>query len=721
MGTLERRIVWNQATLFVFFVVILGLPYLWLSVEPAKSQVLSFLIIYGIDAALLMGLFLLLPRVWVRPLFSLECALSAEGEPDFQNAAAALQRGAKLPARLALALFFVGYGILILGIPAMRFAAHFSMPQIFQYLLVSLVVCLLYSLFTLFTIETVIRPVLAKILGSLPQRVPLQGMSLSQKLLITSGSLVAIAVLLVSSTSFVQSKKAVESQATEMQRIQLGLAVGALSWENLIERGKEKALNENLEKLQLASGTSVYFMPHTGSTLASNPHGVKPIMPAELIRRFAGEHAGTYVDKVRGKIYAFQRVGTLDDFLVTEVDRSQFLAPLRQIAWTTGFVCLLTLCVGFYLSYVLANSVTKPMSKLGRYARQVSEGGISEKVSLASGDEVGMLADAVDQMHHNFIRLAEQAQKIARGDLSQRVAFPGPFGQAINTMVANLREMTGQSQEAASRIGFSSNEIAAAAEEQARGATQQAASVSEVTTTMEGLTTAARQIAENCSAVSAVAEKTLKSAEEGQGLMEESTESMALLRSKTEGSAEKILNLGMKSQQIGEIIDIINEIAIETKMLSLNAAIEAAKAGEAGKGFSVVAGEIRRLAEDVVRSTVTIKDVLLEIQSAASASVLAADENVKGAEEGAVRLSRVGTALENIITMAGQTVESARQISVATNQQREASEQVVSTMREISAVTQQTAATAKNSISSANDLKRLAEELRSRVNQFKTE
>jgi methyl-accepting chemotaxis protein len=657
MSTLKRRIVWNQATLFVYFVVILGLPYLWLSVDLAESQVLPFLVVYVIVAALLVGLFVLLSLLWVRPLLSLERALAAGGELDFENAAIALQLGARLPARLALGLFSAGYGVFLLGIMAMRFVANFSLPQVLQSLLAGLIVCLIYSLFTLFTIESVIRPVLAEAMGSLPQRVVLKGMNISQKLMITCGSLVLIAVLFVSSTSLVQSKKAVENQAIEVQRIQLGLAASAQAWGDLLDRGKNKELNETLEKLQLGDSTSAYLMTNTGSILASNPKGLKPVLPAGLLREFIEENSGTYVERLKGKIYAFQKVGRLDVLLVTEVERSQFFAPLRHIVWTTSLICLLTLLIGFYISFVLANSVTRPMSKLGRYARQISAGEVSEKITLVSGDEVGMLADAFDQMHLNFIGLAEQAQNIAGGDLSQQVVFPGPFGQAIDTMVTNLREMTGQSQGAASRIGSSSNEIVAAAQEQASGAAQQAASVSETTATMEELSTAARQIAENSSAVTAVAEETLKSAEEGQELMEESTESMALIRNKTEESAEKILNLGKKSQQIGEIIDIINEIAIETKMLSLNAAIEAAKAGEAGKGFSVVAGEIRRLAEDVVKSTGTIRDVLLEIQSAASASVLAAEENVKGVEEGSVRLNRVGDARENIIAMAEQTAE----------------------------------------------------------------
>jgi methyl-accepting chemotaxis protein len=721
MSGLMKRIVWNQAMLFVYVVIILGLPYLWISVDLADEQISAFLVIYAIEAFLLLGLLVLLPLQWGRPLLSLERATATGGEVDFEETTATLRLGVRLPARLALTLFLAGYGIFLLGILAMRLKAEFTLSQTFQSILVGIVVCLVYSLFTLFTLEGIIRPLMAEAMNSLPQRVSLQGMNLSQKLWVICGALVLIAALFVSSVSFVESRKALERQAIEVQRVQLGLATSTQHWRNIVAQNKHEPLIGALERLELGESTSVYLTTSGGSVLASNPRGLKPALPVGLLGEMVQEPSGTYVDKLKGKVYAYQRVESVDDFLVCEADRSRFFTPLRHIVWITSLVCLLTLIIGFYLSYILSNSFTKPLSKLGRYARQISEGEISEKVTLASGDEVGKLADAFDSMHQNFTTLAEQAQKIAAGDLSQRVAFPGPFGEAINTMVANLREMTRQSQEAASRIGSSSGEIVAAAQQQASGAAQQAASVSEATATMEELSTTARQIAENSNAVTAVADETLKSAEEGQDFMEESTKSMALIRSKTGESAEKILRLGQRSQQIGKIIDIINEIAIETKMLSLNAAIEAAKAGEAGKGFSVVAGEIRRLAEDVVKSTGTIRDVLLEIQSAANASVLAAEENVKGVEEGEVRLNQVRDALENIIAMAEQTAESARQISVATNQQKEASEQVVNTMREISKVAQQTAAASKNSISSASDLSRLAEELRSRVSQFKIE
>ncbi|MFP3870979.1 MAG: methyl-accepting chemotaxis protein [Syntrophobacteria bacterium] len=721
MNSLKKKIIWNQSLLFVYVVVILGLPYLWLSVDLARSQIRPFLIVYVLVALLLLGVLLVIPLQWMRPLLSLERAVSNPGGLDLDTTAATLRLGVKMPARVALTLFCVGYAVFLVGVLAMRLKAHFTFVQSVQALLVGVIVCVIYALFSLFTLEGIIAPVMAAGMSRLDRRESLKSVSLSQKLLISCGSLVLIAVLFVSSGAFVESKKAVENQAREMQRILLRLASSSRSWDTLIDEVEGDTLEEVLEGLDLGGNSRLYLITGTGSLLASSPRGLKPVFPAGLVQELRQNTVGSHVESLQGKMYTYHQVGLRNNYLMSEVDRSHFFSPLKNIVWTTSLICVLTLIIGFYLSYILASNVTKPMSRLGRYARQISEGELSEKVALASGDEVGMLADAFVHMHQNLLVLAEQAQRIAGGDFSQRVAFPGPFGEAINTMVTNLGDMTRQSQEAASRIGNSSSEIVAAAQQQASGATQQAASVSETTAAMEELSTTARQIAENSNAVTTVAEETLRSAQEGQELMEESTEGMALIRSKSEMSSRKILDLGERTQQIGEVIDIINEIAVETKMLSLNAAIEAAKAGDAGKGFSVVAGEIRRLAEDVVKSTGTIRDVLLEIQSAANDSVLAAEENVKGVEQGAERLHRVRGALENIIAMAEQTAESARQISVATNQQKEASEQVVGTMREISRVTQQTADTAKHSISSASDLNRLAEELRTRVSRFNVE
>jgi methyl-accepting chemotaxis protein len=720
MTSRQKKIIWNQSILFFYVVVIFGLPYLWLTVDPATSQIRPFIVINILQDLLLLGIWVVLPLQWAQPLFALERELAGSKTLDLERATATLQVGARMPGRLALTILSSGYGVFLLGSLAMRLWAEFNLGQTIQGLIVGLLICVVYSLFSLFLIEEVTASLLAAGITRLPRRMPLKGMNLSHKLLITCSSLVLIAILFLSSISFVESKKAIEKQAVEMQQQELRLALRTQSVQKTANSGEEAGLVQVVDGLELMGSGRAYVINAVGTVVASNPQGWQPVLPPGLVGDLRQNGSGSYVDSLHDRIFTYQPVSGKDYFLVSEMERSQLFAPLKTIVWTTGLVCVLTLIIGVYLAYILARNVTRPVSKLGLYARRISQGELGETVALASGDEVGALADSFAHMQENLILLAEQAQRIAEGDLSQRVAFLGSFGEAINTMVGNLREITQQIQEAASRIGRSSGAIVQAAQQQASGAQQQAASVSETTATMEELTTTARQMAENSNAVTAVAEETLRSAEEGQDLMEESMKGMALIRSKTEESSEKIMTLGRKSQQIGEVIEIINEIAVETKMLSLNAAIEAGKAGEAGKGFSVVAAEIRRLAEDVVKSTGTIREVLLEIQAAANASVLAAEDNVKGVQMGAERLGRVQNALENIIAMAEQTTDAARQISVATNQQKEASEQVVRTMREISKVTQQTAGSAKNSISTANDLNHLAEELRSRVSRFKT-
>jgi len=281
-----------------------------------------------------------------------------------------------------------------------------------------------------------------------------------------------------------------------------------------------------------------------------------------------------------------------------------------------------------------------------------------------------------------------------------------------------LKKIILQVKQAAMQINSASNEIVAATEQQTSGASEQASSVGETTATLEELSATARQIAENSEAQAGMAESTLKNAEDSLKAMTEAEAVMSDIRGRTEISAKKIMDLGEKSQKIGKVLGIINEIAAETKMLSLNAAIEASRAGEAGKGFSVVAMEIRKLAENVVKSTGSIEDILKEIQGAANMSVMASEENVKIVATGVHELERVKTALEEIVHLAEQATDSAKEVSMTTGQQKIASEQTAVAMREISEVTKQMAAASTQTTTSVQGLHRLAQDLRDLVSAF---
>ncbi|GAC1354396.1 MAG: methyl-accepting chemotaxis protein [Herpetosiphon sp.] len=253
--------------------------------------------------------------------------------------------------------------------------------------------------------------------------------------------------------------------------------------------------------------------------------------------------------------------------------------------------------------------------------------------------------------------------------------------------------------------------LSAMSQQQASGSTQQASAMSEVTSTIEELGYTARQIAQSCEQVSDAAISTLENLSSGQSAVDESITAMDRIKTKVQDVATRILNLGERSQQIGDIIDIIDGIADETHLLALNAAIEAAGAGEHGRRFSVVAAEVKNLANRAITAAKEVKSVIAEIQSATSSAVMATEEGVKEVDRGAELVTRSGTVMDNIVMIAERTVQSAMEIALATSQQQSASEQVVETMREVAEVSRQGAQSSRHMAEAATTLTRVAERL----------
>lgn len=275
----------------------------------------------------------------------------------------------------------------------------------------------------------------------------------------------------------------------------------------------------------------------------------------------------------------------------------------------------------------------------------------------------------------------------------------------------NVTGMITQLRSANVRLRGLASEILAATEEQVAGAAEQAAAVTQTSATLEELAQTSKQIADNSESVVRVAERTLASAEEGMTSVSDTAAGIEEIRATTMQSSDRILMLGERSQEIGRVLTIIDEIAEQTKILALNAAIEAARAGEAGKGFAVVAGEIRKLADSVTASTQEIGRVVREIQASTSALVMATEKAAKRVDEGKDLAHRTADALDRIVAHVEETTDAAKQISIATQQQRSASEQVVVSMKEVAQVSQQQAATARQISGSVGELNQLADTL----------
>jgi methyl-accepting chemotaxis protein len=281
----------------------------------------------------------------------------------------------------------------------------------------------------------------------------------------------------------------------------------------------------------------------------------------------------------------------------------------------------------------------------------------------------------------------------------------------LERVLDNVTTRLGQLRQANVRLRGLASDIMSAAEQQVAGAAEQAASVTETSATVEELAQTSKQIAENSEAVVSVAERTLASAEEGMSAVSDTLNGIEEIRSSTMQASDRILALGERSQEIGRVLVIIDEIAEQTKILALNAAIEAARAGEAGKGFAVVAGEIRKLADSVTESTQEIGRVVREIQSSTSGLVMSTERSAKTVQEGKDLANRTASSLERIVQHVEETNDAAKQISIATQQQRTASDQVVISMKEVALVSQQQAASARQVSSAVSEMNEVADSL----------
>ncbi len=273
------------------------------------------------------------------------------------------------------------------------------------------------------------------------------------------------------------------------------------------------------------------------------------------------------------------------------------------------------------------------------------------------------------------------------------------------------RALAAQVGSAVHHIQSSSAELQAAANQQATGAKEQASAMTEITTTIKELLSTSRQIAESAQRVAKIADDTAAAARSGDQIVHRTQDAVSAIKRQVDLIVTHMLDLGRKSQQIGGILELINELSEQTNILAINATIEAVSAGETGKRFAVVADEIRKLADRVGGSTKEIRSLIDEIRSAVNTTVMATEGGSKAVDSGTRQFGEVTASLKQIVGLVGTTTEAAREIELSTKQQSTAVEQVTVAVTDVAQATKETEASSGQMLQTSSELSNLSREL----------
>jgi methyl-accepting chemotaxis protein len=349
----------------------------------------------------------------------------------------------------------------------------------------------------------------------------------------------------------------------------------------------------------------------------------------------------------------------------------------------------------------------------------------SYTIILLVGVAVALLAFGVSQAITRPIgTCVDVADRLAEGDLTVAITVnskdeTGMLLSSMKNMTERLRDLMTKLSELSSGIASASNELHSTAEQIATGAEEIAAQTNTVATASEEMSATSTDIARNCTMAAEASRHTGASATEGSNVVNQTITGMNTIADRVKETSKTVSALGARSEQIGQIVGTIEDIADQTNLLALNAAIEAARAGEQGRGFAVVADEVRALAERTTKATREIGEMIKAIQNETKAAVRAMEEGVIEVEKGAESSQRSGQALEEILCRVNEVTTQINQIATAAEEQTATTSEVTTNIQQVTEIVQQSARGAEETASAASQLANQAQQLQGLVRRFR--
>jgi methyl-accepting chemotaxis protein len=437
-----------------------------------------------------------------------------------------------------------------------------------------------------------------------------------------------------------------------------------------------------------------------------------------------------------------------NDKLVDERHNSDDTAAKATII-VSFLSTIIALSVGILIAYRTAKSITQPLNDLMNVARGIGNtGDLEHNIDMSRDDEIGELSRTFHKMVTYLKEMAGVSESIAGGDLTLEVkprSSHDTLGNAFARMVEGLAGLVRSVRDASSQVASASNQVAGASDDAAKIGLQAASAIDEVTSTMhemsvnvqnmvkstqvqassvsetsasiDQMVASIQRVADTAKVLLDISNRSREEVHNGIGTMDKATDGLNRINTTITSSGQIIGALGQRADDIGKIIEVIDDLAEQTNLLALNAAIEAARAGEHGLGFAVVADEVRKLAEKSAQSTKEISELIQSIQKEARKAVENMDRSTSIVNEGLELGGELNAALRKISNVVTEVYKFAQEIGAATNEQSHGSSQIARATTRLNEITHEINSAVEEQASGAQAVVKAMERMRELVQQ----